>query len=70
MGEEHPLLESFGFGIFMSIISVLLLADYTRLFWTTGDLARFGFGVLAWLVMSVVWIVVSVIRGRARAPVK
>ena len=70
MEQKTPFLKSLGFSIIMTVISLLLLADYARLAWTTGNFTRFGFGVVAWLVMSVVWVSVSVIRARGRAPAR
>ena len=52
------------------VVSLLLLADYARLAWTTGNVSRFGIGLVAWLVLSIVWVSVSVIRARGRAPAR
>jgi hypothetical protein len=66
MSEKKPAVKSFWFSLLMSILSLGMLAEYTRLVLTTDDSLRRKVVLVIWLVLAISWIVTSVVRFRGR----
>ncbi len=62
MSEKKSAFHSLWFSIVMVIVSLLMLADYTRLVLTTDDSVRRIVVLIIWGVIALGWIITLIIR--------
>jgi hypothetical protein len=62
MSEKKSAFHSLWFSIVMVIVSLLMLADYTRLVLTTDDSVRRIVVLIIWGVIALGWIITLVVR--------
>ena len=66
MSEKQPTVKALWFSILMSIVSLGMFVEYTRLVLTTDDSPRKIVALVVWRVMAIAWIATSVVRLRVR----
>lgn len=66
MSEKKSYFHTVWFSIVMVIVSLLMLADYTRLVLTTDDSMRRIIVLIIWCIIALGWIITSIIRLRSR----
>lgn len=66
MSEKKSYFHSLWLSIVMVIVSLLMLADYTRLVLTTDDSIRRIVVLVLWCVIAFGWIITFIIRLRSR----
>ena len=64
--SEKSVFKSLWFSVVMSILSVLMLAEYTRFVLTTDDSLRRIIVLGLWAVIAIGWIITLVVRLKAR----
>lgn len=55
MKERRSPFKSFWWTLVMSIVSILMFAEYTRLVLTTDDSPRRVVVLFVWLVIAIIW---------------
>jgi tellurite resistance protein TehA-like permease len=66
VSEKSGLFHSFWFSVVMGIVSLGMLAEYTRLVLTTDDSTRRIIVLCIWLVIAICWIVMFFKRLKTR----
>ena len=66
MPPKEPMVKSLWFSVLMSVVSLGMLADYTRLVLTTDDSLRRIVVLCVWGVIAIVWIAVAAVRLQRR----
>ena len=64
--EKGSIFKSLWFGFVMSIFSLLMFADYTRLVLTTDDSMRRKVVLLIWFIIAIGWIITFIVRLKSR----
>lgn len=65
MSKSKSYFQSLWFSIVMVIVSLLMLAEYTRLVITTDDSTRRVLVLVIWAIIALGWIITTIIRIRA-----
>ena len=66
MPEKKSYFHSLWFSFVMVIVSLVMLADYTRLVLTTDDSIRRIVVLIIWAIIALGWIITFIIRMRSR----
>ena len=64
--EKKSPFKSFWYTLVMSIVSILMFAEYTRLVLTTDDSPRRVVVLFVWLVIAIFWITMFFLRLKER----
>jgi len=64
--EKRPPFKSFWHTVVMSIVSIAMFVEYTRLVLTTDDSPRRVVVLFVWLVIAIFWVTMFVLRLKER----